>query len=47
LGFQNAHIGSELADTLRKMDRAGVNQLPVMVDDQIQGERICFNPSIA
>jgi len=28
---------AELGDTLREMDRDGVNQLPVMVGDQLQG----------
>jgi CBS domain-containing protein len=28
---------AELVDALGEMDRDGVNQLPVMVDDQIQG----------
>ena len=28
---------AELVDALGKMDRDGVNQLPVMVGDQIQG----------
>ncbi len=28
---------AELADALEEMDRDGVNQLPVMVGDEIQG----------
>jgi CBS domain-containing protein len=28
---------AELVDAFGKMDRDGVNQLPVLVDDQIQG----------